>query len=470
MTDSPAERPVARAATVELLKRFDRPGPRYTSYPTAVEFHDGVGPDDYARTLATADRAADAPLSIYVHLPFCEHRCLFCGCHVIITPHKEKARPYLDLLKAEVDLLAGHLPNRRGVSQLHLGGGTPTYQSPAELREVLEHLYTSFRPVDGAELSVEVDPRVTTAEHVDVLADLGFNRISLGVQDFTGEVQEAIERVQSVEETAAIIDHARARGFQGTNVDLIYGLPNQTPEGFERSVRTVIDLGVDRAAVYSFALVPWIRGHQKRIEPEDLPPAEQKLALFALARERFLEAGFEPIGMDHFARPDDELARARREGRLRRNFQGYTVIPADDVVGLGISAIGDVAGGYFQNAKKLSTYEEAVRAGRLPVERGLLRSPDDEVRRAVIHALMCNFHVDVAPIEAAFGIDFATYFTPDLERARALERDGLAVVTPERVSATPKGELFVRNLAMCFDRYWREKHEGRADSVFSKTI
>ena len=312
-------RPVSRDVTSDLLRRHDRTGPRYTSYPTAVEFHPGVGPELYAQKLADADALGENPLSVYLHLPFCEHRCLFCGCHVIITPHKERARPYLELLRREIDMVVERLPRRRRFSQLHLGGGTPTYFSAEELRGLLEHLFAHFRPSEGAELAVEVDPRVTTDEHVDVLAELGFNRISLGVQDFTPKVQEAIERVQSVEQTARIIERARQRGYQGVNVDLIYGLPHQTPETFERAVEQVIELGVDRTAVYSFAWVPQGRGHQTRIDPSELPPPETKLRLFALARERFLAAGYEPIGMDHFARPDDELARARREGRLRRN-------------------------------------------------------------------------------------------------------------------------------------------------------
>jgi len=464
------ERPVARGVTAELLARHDRPGPRYTSYPTAVEFHEGVTADDYLARLGEADGLGDAPLSVYVHLPFCDERCLFCGCHVIISPDHAAAAPYLELLKREAELVADRLPHRRRFAQLHLGGGTPTYYSPEQLTGFLRHFLRLFRPLPGAELAVEVDPRVTTAAHIDALADLGFNRVSLGVQDFTPAVQQAVNRIQSLEQTAALVRRARERGFHGINVDLIYGLPLQTPETFERTVESVVDLGVDRAAVYSFAFVPWVRGNQKRIEEEALPSPETKLTLFALARERFLGAGYEPIGMDHFARPDDELARAKREGRLRRNFQGYAVIPGDDVIGLGISAIGDVRGAYFQNEKKLSTYREAVGAGRLPVARGVLRSADDEVRRAVIHELMCNFRVDTAAIGRRYGLDFERYFADDLALLRAEEAQGLARILPGRIEATPTGELFVRNLAMCFDRYMREKHAGEARPVFSRTV
>lgn len=463
--------PVAREVTADLLARHDLSGPRYTSYPTAVEFHDGFSVSDYERRLAEANTLGeDAPLSLYLHLPFCQERCLFCGCHVIITKRREVAAPYLGLLKREAEMVAERLPDRRRFAQLHLGGGTPTYYSPAQLTDLLSHFLSLFTPLPGAELAIEVDPRVTTIAHIDALADLGFNRLSMGVQDLTPAVQEAINRVQSLEQTAALIQHARTRGFRGINVDLIYGLPHQTPETFERTVDAVIGLGVDRAAVYSFAFVPWVRGHQKKLEVSDLPDPGTKLHLFAIARERFLKAGFVSIGMDHFARPDDELGRAKAEGRLRRNFQGYAVIPGDDVIGLGISAIGDVRGAYVQNEKKLSTYEESIGAGVLPVARGVARTDDDEVRRTVIHGLMCNFRVDTRDIERRYGIDFASYFADDLVRLEVQAREGLARVDPERIEATPTGELFVRNLAMCFDRYMREKHATDVKPVFSRTV
>jgi len=470
MTATRAARPVERQITADLLARYDRPGPRYTSYPTAVEFADGFTTADYETRLAAADALGDAPLSLYVHLPFCEERCLFCGCHVIVTKHREMAAPYLEMLKRETALLASRLPHRRRIAQLHLGGGTPTYYTPAQLTDLLTPLLREFRPMPGAELALEADPRVTTAAHVDALADLGFNRISLGVQDLTPEVQRAVNRVQSLEQTAALVEHARRRGFRGINVDLIYGLPLQTPESFERTVDAVIALGVDRTAVYSFAFVPWVRGNQKKLDDDQLPTPETKIALFALARERFLRAGYDAIGMDHFARPDDELARARREGRLRRNFQGYTVIPGDDVLGLGISAIGDVRGAYVQNEKKLSTYEEAVRAGVLPVARGGARTADDDIRRTVIHELMCNFRVDMVAIERAYGIDFHEYFAADLGELERHAREDMVRVGDRMIEATAVGELFVRNLAMCFDRYQRERHANAERPVFSRTV
>ena len=469
-TSPPGARPISRAVTVDLLSRYDRPGPRYTSYPTAVEFHEGVTGADYLDCLAAANAMGDAPLSLYIHLPFCEERCLFCGCHTIITRHKDVAVPYLGLLGREIELLAARLPDRRSFAQLHLGGGTPTYYTPQQLDGLVGGLLKHFTPLPGAELAFEADPRVTTSEHLDALARLGFNRVSFGVQDLNRDVQEAINRVQTREQTARLVDHAREKGYRGINVDLIYGLPLQTPETFEKTVDSVIALGPDRAAVYSFAFVPWVRGSQKKIEEDQLPAPDVKVQLFAIARERFLAAGYEPIGMDHFARPDDDLAIARREGTLRRNFQGYAVIPGDDVMGLGISAIGDVRGSYFQNEKKLSTYEEVIGEDRLPVYRGVRRSPDDELRRTVIHELMCNFRVDARAIERQYGIDFAKYFADDLALLAPHERDGMVVVSAAGLQATPVGELFVRNLAMCFDRYQREKHAEGTKPVFSRTV
>ena len=471
MTPTPPERQATREVTADLLARHDRASPRYTSYPTAVEFDEQVNGAVAVAHLAAADELSDAPLSIYVHLPFCQTRCTFCGCHVIAAPDPDRAaRPYLELLGEETALLARHLPHRRQVAQLHLGGGTPTYYSPEELTTLVSGLLESFRPTPEAEMALEVDPRVTTEEHIAALAALGFNRISLGVQDFAAEVQEAIGRPQSLAETSRVIEWARARGFRGINIDLIYGLPRQEPRGFEATMDSVIQLRPDRLAVYSFAYVPWVRGHQRRIPADWLPDREAKFELLALARERLLGAGYEPIGMDHFALPEDELALARRAGRLRRNFQGYTVVPADDVLALGISAIADVRGGLFQNAKKLSRYREALAAGRLPVEKGIVRSADDRIRADVIAALMCNGSVDIPQVEADHSISFREYFARDLEDLRAAATEGLVVVEDHRIQATETGELLIRNLAMCFDRYFREKHAGSTAPVFSRTV
>ncbi|MDX1385825.1 MAG: oxygen-independent coproporphyrinogen III oxidase, partial [Thermoanaerobaculia bacterium] len=422
------------------------------------------------RHLAAANLARDEALSLYLHLPFCRERCLFCGCNVIVAPRPEQARPYLELLAQEARLVAERLPDRRRVSQLHLGGGTPTYFSPRELTILLDVLLTLFRPLETAEMAVEVDPRVTTSEHVAALAALGFNRMSLGVQDLDPRVQEAIGRRQSPRQTAALVAEARRQGFEGINVDLIYGLPHQSRDGFRRTVEAVTGLGVDRIALYSFGFVPWVHPHQKRIAEEALPAREDKYTLFAEARERILGAGYEAIGMDHFARPGDELAEARRRGRLRRNFQGYTALDVGDVVGLGVSAIGDVAGGYFQNTKKLSVYSEGLGRGRLPTAKGLVRSADDEARRAVIEALMCNFAVDFTAVEQAHDLVFRDAFRDDLDLVAAYESDGLAEVGEARIDVTERGRPFVRNLAMCFDRYRRERRVGEATPTFSRTV
>lgn len=465
-----SNRPTDRNLVAELLAKYDRPGPRYTSYPTAIEFDDSINAPAYETILESANKKASEPLSVYMHLPFCEERCLFCGCHVIISPNKEKAVPYIDIIEAEIDMLAARLPDRRTVSQLHLGGGTPTYQTPKQLDRLMKRFFGYFEPTSNAELAIEVDPRVTSAEHIDVLADHGFNRISLGVQDFTPEVQVAINRIQSVKQTQDIIDHARKRGFKGVNVDLIYGLPHQKTETFESTVNTVIEMGADRSAVYSFAFVPWIRGHQRKLMEDNLPDPATKFELFGLARERFLAAGYEPIGMDHFAKQDDELSKAKHNGTLRRNFQGYAVIPAEDVIGLGISAIGDIGGAYVQNKKKLSAYSQSIADGVLPIERGLMLTEDDKLRRVVIHQFMCNFRIDRRAIEKRFGLSFDEAFAEDLSRLEDHAKNGMVTIDQDEIRATPEGELFIRNLAMCFDVYWREKHEGKGKNIFSKTV
>ena len=463
-------RPESRQVTAELLARYDRPGPRYTSYPTAVEFSDAVDTAVYEARLAQADSLGQAPLSVYMHLPFCATRCHFCGCHVVVSPKHENAVPYLTSLHREIELVAERLEHRRQVSQLHLGGGTPTYFSPAQLVELLRRFRDRFQFTQDAEVAIEVDPRVTTREHVEALSSVGFNRISMGVQDFSQKVQEAIGRSQTLEQAASLVEHARANGFAGINIDLVYGLPHQTPDSFERTVETAISLKPDRLAVYSFAYLPWLKSGMKKLPEEALPDRDTKFELFGIAREGFLAAGFEPIGMDHFARPDDELALAKRAGRLRRNFQGYSVIPAEDVIGLGVSAIGDVRGAYVQNAKKLSVYQKSIAAGRLPVELGIARTKDDEVRRDVIHRLMCNFKLSIPAIEAAHGIDFRKYFQEDLRRLEQEQANDMVLIGEEIIEATPTGELFVRNLALCFDRYWREKHENNDRPTFSRTV
>ncbi len=460
------------AATIALLERYDRPGPRYTSYPTAVEFHDGVRDEQYRRRLALVNAAAGDPLSAYVHLPFCEERCAFCGCNVVITRHRDVAAEYLGALEQEIDLLAAALPDRRTIAQMHWGGGTPTYYEADQLSRVFDRMHRHFTFTPQAELGVEIDPRVTTVAHLQRLRDLGFNRLSMGVQDFAPEVQQAINRVQSFELTRDLLYEARAAGFGSINLDLIFGLPYQTVDSFRRTLEQTLDLRPDRVAAYSFAFVPWMRAHMKHLENEALPSARLKLELLALTIDAFVGAGYKQIGMDHFALPADELGQAVERGDLHRNFMGYTVQKTGDMVAVGVSGIGEVRGAFVQNTKKLPEYYAAVAAGRFAIERGYELSPDDLVRRHVISALMCNFRVGTADVERRFAIDFADYFAPELRELTAAASpatDGLVTVSDDAVEVTPLGRLFVRNVCMVFDTYLRAR-TASARPVFSRTV
>jgi oxygen-independent coproporphyrinogen-3 oxidase len=465
--------PAAPGATVRRVsfdeaQRYDRPGPRYTSYPTANEFHDGFGPDAYAAALRAASDV-DAPLSLYLHLPFCEERCLYCACNVVISPHAYVSEPYLNHLETEMDLVVAQLGRSRPVAQLHLGGGTPTYFSPAQMDDLMTRLEARFSFTPDAEKALEVDPRVTTREHLEVLIRHGFNRLSLGVQDFDPAVQEAIHRVQSVEQTEALMRAARELGFGSLNVDLIYGLPHQTPDSFARTIERVVGLAPDRLAVYSFALVPWLKHHQKLLPQEALPSPETKLELLQAAREGLIAGGYLDIGMDHFALPDDELATAQRDGRLWRNFMGYTTVRAPDMIGLGVSSIGSVGRTFAQNEKKLTRYYQALDAGRLPVERGYALSEDDAVRQHVIRTWMCHFRIDAREVEARFGVEFAAYFANELATLRdEFEPEGLVRVHDGGVEAEELGRLFPRNVAMVFDAYLRAPQDG--GPRFSRTV
>jgi oxygen-independent coproporphyrinogen-3 oxidase len=456
--------------TEDELRRFDKPGPRYTSYPTAVEFHPGVGEAAYNAHLDAANAAgADVPLSLYAHLPFCEHRCLFCGCHVVIARRDDVPERYLEYLKREVALVAERLPDRRQVAQLQWGGGTPTRYRPDQLTDLFGTFAEHFDFTPNAEIAIEVDPRVTDRTHLEALASAGFNRLSFGVQDLTPEVQEAITRNQTLEQTRSLMECARSVGFsEGVNIDLIYGLPRQQLDSFTENLRAVIDLRPDRVAVYSFAYVPWIRGHQKKLDESVMPSAELKLQLYLRALEEFLAAGYEPIGMDHFALPDDELSVAARERRLHRNFMGYTVQPAADMVAFGISGIGDVQRGYFQNAKKLSTYYQTLEEGRLPVQRGYVLDDDDRLRRHIITQLMCNFHLDTAAVNAEFGIDFDGYFADALTQLVEPLDAGFVERHNGSLTVTDRGRLFVRNVCMAFDRYLPDAQQSKP--VFSRTV
>lgn len=458
------------ALTAEMLARYDRPGPRYTSYPTAVEFHEGFGPARYLEKLDEAARHPDEPLSLYIHLPFCRERCTFCGCNVIVTQKPGVAAAYIDDLEREIEIVAARLGERRRLVQLHWGGGTPTYLSIDEMKRVWDAVARRFTFAPGAEIAIEVDPRVTTRRQAELLRDLGFNRISMGVQDFDETVQDAINRYQSFPVTRDLHLHLRDLGFESINFDFIYGLPHQTPASFRRAIELALELRPDRVAVYSYAFVPWIKAHQKAIRLEDLPSRDVKLELFGIAYELFTRAGYRQIGMDHFALESDSLAAAARDRTLYRNFMGYTTHPARDYVGVGVSAIGDLGGAFAQNTKKLNRYHDALNRGEPPIERGFERNADDEVRRDVIQSLMCNFHVDIPAVEAAHGIEFASYFADALRELDAgPATHGFVTRTPQAIDVTESGQLFVRNVCMAFDAYLK-KAEADAKPVFSRTV
>lgn len=459
--------------TPELLARHDRPGPRYTSYPTAVEFHDGVGAVDADRHLRLAADETDEPISLYVHLPFCDARCAFCGCHVVVARRPEVAAGYLPRVVAEADLVLDRLDGRRRLAQLHWGGGTPTKYSPDDLAWLFGQLTERFELTPDAEVAIEIDPRITTVEHLHTLHGLGFNRISMGVQDTDDRVQDLIGRHQTWDQTRSSYETVRSLGGTSINIDLIYGLPGQSEASFTRTLEQVIELRPDRLAVYSFAFVPWMRKQQQRMDTDLLPGRDEKFALLALAIAALEGAGYQRIGMDHFALPTDELARARTGGALSRTFMGYTVLTVDDVVGLGTSAISDVQGAYLADHRRLASYLTDVDEGRLPTERGVVLDADDRVRRAVITSLMCNDVVDIAATEARFGIDFADYFASELADLRVpggLVDEGFVTVRDDEVRASELGSLFIRNIAIVFDRYRRPGAKPVSGPTFSRTV
>lgn len=461
-----------QAITPELIRRFDVSGPRYTSYPTADRFVEAFGMDDYVRALeqrrqGPAAAALARPLSIYVHLPFCESLCYYCACNKIITKHHERAAPYLALLRREVELHVQHMGRGAAVSQLHLGGGTPTFLSDEELAWLMDLLRSHFTFQDGGEYSIEVDPRTVTAERLESLRQLGFNRLSFGVQDFDPDVQKAVHRVQPAEQVFALVASARRIGFDSVNVDLIYGLPKQNPQSFARTLEQVCELRPDRIALYAYAHLPERFKPQRRIIMIDLPLPDAKVSMLANALKAFMQAGYVYIGMDHFALPEDALAIAKRQGRLHRNFQGYSTQPDCDLVGLGVSAIGKVGATYSQNVKTLDEYQYLIDQGRLPVARGLALSRDDILRRSVIMALMCQGEVLFESIELAHLIDFRQYFAAEMEQMREMQQQGLVNISDSSIQVTPLGWFFVRGVAMVFDKYLQA---DRTRARFSKII
>ncbi|WP_394787606.1 oxygen-independent coproporphyrinogen III oxidase [Rhodoferax sp.] len=438
----------------ELLRRFDVPGPRYTSYPTADRFVDAFSGDDYARALRLRRVAAPGlPLSLYVHIPFCESLCYYCACNKIITKRHEKAATYLEYLEREVVLQTTELGAGRTVSQLHLGGGSPTFLSDAELAELMAMLRRYFTLAPGGEYAIEVDPRTVDPARLAALAAMGFNRLSFGVQDFDIDVQRAVHRVQPAEKVFALVEASRMLGFESVNTDLIYGLPRQTPTSFARTLEQVVQLRPDRIALYAYAHLPERFKPQRRILRAELPGAADKLAMLSQALDALIGAGYVYVGMDHFALPNDTLAVAKRQGRLHRNFQGYSTQPDCDLIALGVSAIGRMGATYSQNAKTMEEYCDRLDQGQLPVVRGLALTRDDLVRRAVIMALMCQGEVQFESIELAYLVDFKAMFAHELEALQPLVQAGLATVDAGSIQVSANGWFFVRAVAMVFDRY-----------------
>ena len=454
--------------TSEMLRSFDISGPRYTSYPTADRFVEAFTDDAYKIALDQRRLGGRVhSLSIYVHIPFCESLCFFCACNKIVTKHHERSAEYLEYLGREIDLHVAHLGKGQVISQLHLGGGSPTFFSDDELSELMAMLKRSFVLAPDGEYSIEVDPRTVNDTRLAHLAALGFNRLSFGVQDFDEEVQKAVHRIQPAEQVFSLVETARRLKFDSVNIDLIYGLPKQTPESFARTLEQVVALRPDRIALYAYAHLPERFKPQRRISEYELPAAQAKISMLSEALTAFLKAGYVYVGMDHFALPDDDLAIAKRQGRLHRNFQGYSTQPDCDLISLGVSAIGRVGATYSQNAKTLDEYYEYLNLGRFPVVCGLALSHDDLLRRAVIMAIMCQGEIQYESIEIAYMINFKEYFSNIWDALIILEKSGLLEMDDSGIQVTNRGWFFVRAIAMLFDRYLQT---DRNRARFSKII
>jgi len=456
--------------SAELLKRFDVPGPRYTSYPTADRFVEAFGEGQYAQALRQRSHSARSHsfgLSVYVHIPFCASLCYYCACNKIITHKYERALSYLQSLQQEVALIAPYLGDANKVSQLHLGGGTPTYLRDPELKALMKMLGKTFSWQEGGEYSIEVDPRTVDAKRLALLRELGFNRLSLGVQDFDPVVQKAVHREQTYKQVESLMQSAQTLGFSSVNLDLIYGLPMQTLSSWEVTMRSVVQLRPERIAIYAYAHLPARFKAQRHILEKDIPTAAVKTLMLTLALEQLQTAGYVYIGMDHFALPQDALAVAKRQGRLHRNFQGYTTQPDCDLIGLGVSSIGNIGSTYQQNMKSLADYQDALAQGRLPVERGIALTRDDLLRRNVIMAIMCQGHVNYESVELSHLIDFKQYFRAELDILKDMQAQGLVTLNEAGLEVTADGWFVVRAVAMVFDRYAQhDQHRTR----FSKII
>ncbi len=467
-TPMPAVRPLE--FDPDLIRRLARSGPRYTSYPTADRFSDAFGYRDYLQAVASLrTRASVKPLSLYLHIPFCDTVCYYCACNKIVTKNRDKAAVYLSYLKREIEMQGRLFAGMNHIEQLHFGGGTPTYLSDAQMEELMLHLRRNFvfASDEVGEYSIEVDPRTVSVERVHSLRRQGFNRISLGVQDYDAEVQAAVNRIQPEHETQAIIDAARAANFRSVSIDLIYGLPKQDLTTMAQTLAKVIKASPDRIAVYNYAHLPHLFKPQRRINEADLPSADVRLAMLGLCIATLGEAGYVYIGMDHFARPDDDLAIAQVQGRLHRNFQGYSTHAEMDLVSCGVSAISAVAGTYSQNVKTLDAYYDLIERNELPIERGIRLNMDDALRRTIIQMLMCQFELSIPAIEQAYPVAFAEYFADEMAQLARLEQDGLVTLEADWINVTPRGRVLIRNVCMVFDRYLSA---GATTTRHSRTI
>lgn len=457
------------SVSVELLDKYNQPGPRYTSYPTAPEWDDAFGAPQLREVFREANaKPQPAPISLYFHIPFCQSLCLYCGCNVVISKNHEVASQYLERLKREIDWVSAEVDRSRNVEQLHWGGGTPTYLSPRQIENLFGYINARFSLSPTAEISIEIDPRVTTQEHCRAMRTAGFNRISMGIQDFDPLVQKTINRVQTYEDTKRLFDYCRDLGFESINIDLIYGLPHQSAESFGDTVDKIIGMNPDRIAVFSYAHVPWMKKQQGSFA-RFLPERIEKFRIFTHAIHKLTACGYRYIGLDHFARPDDEISRAQDNRTLHRNFQGYTTKAGCDLYAMGISSISGLEDAYAQNFRDLPHYYEAIDSGRWPTMRGIRVSREDKLRRAVINRILCHTVVVKSEIERDFGIDFDEHFSAELAQLRDLERDGLVRLDSECIEVAPLGRIFIRNVAMAFDDYL-DKPDFARTQVFSRTL
>ncbi len=453
---------------IDLIKKYDKPGPRYTSYPTAPHFNDGFNNEQYLSAIKENNSADNkTPLSLYFHIPFCDTLCYFCGCNMIISNNRSRIGNYVDYIKKEILLLKKHLSDNRFVTQLHWGGGTPTHLTPAEITDLLSFINSNFNIASDIEASCEIDPRELTFEHLKALREGGFNRISMGVQDFTYKVQVAVNRIQPEDITRQAVEWIRKLKFESINLDLMYGLPHQTLETFSETLEKIIDISPNRIAVFNYAHVPWMKKHMELIKTEDLPTPDVKLQILKYTIETLTHAGYVFIGMDHFAKPDDELAIALNEKNLYRNFQGYSTQAGTDLYALGITSISQFGNIYSQNIKTEKEYFDKVDAGILPLAKGYLMSDDDVLRRDVIMSLMCDFELHFKVFEEKYKIDFKKYFAKGLENLKQFVPDNLVTLEDDSVKVTEMGRLLIRNIAMSFDAFL-EDDKGKVR--YSRTV